>query len=279
MKEISLNFGAIRESILNVASNEILQENFKKGTLAKFKKSLQENSVLKKQYLVFKNFEECKPFAKEALAERFINQNMKLFKNEKWDAILKENKNIRIDILGDAHVEASAKNSELFENVHNLIEANTKSDFFNVIKEQESYDFLVKFLTREVIEEEVKSTEKAENPEFGWDFVTKIAVSNFNKRYTHLNESEKELLGMLLSTPDNKKNHILDLKEEVSKALKTATDGTTDEEGKIIFESFKEKIEKLNNLEESKIDDALIDLTSFREVLKEFITNLGSEKK
>ncbi len=52
MKETSLNFGAIRESILKISSNEILQENFKKGTLAKFKTALQENSILKRSTMI-----------------------------------------------------------------------------------------------------------------------------------------------------------------------------------------------------------------------------------
>ncbi len=208
MKETSLNFGAIKETVVKIASNEILQENFKKATLSKFKKALQETSIFKKQYLVFKNFEDCKPFSKESLAERFINQNMKLFKGENWNNILNENKRIRLDILGESHVEANPEKFELFENIHTIIEATTKPDYFNVIKEQEAYDFLINYLTRDAIQEGTVSEETQENPEFGWDFITKIAVSNFNKRYAHLTESEQDILGKLLSDYENKKNYL-----------------------------------------------------------------------
>ncbi len=217
-------------------------------------------------------------FAQAVLLTVKNNQNMKLFKNEKWDNIINENRKIRIDILGDAHVEAKSANFELFENIHTLIEATTKSDFFNVLKEQESYDFLIKYLTREVIKEVKKSEEVQENPEFGWNFITKIAVSNFNKRYTHLNESEKDLLGKLLSTHENKKNYLQDLKEEVTKSINLAVDNSKDDEGKIIFEAFKSKLAKIGSLDESKIDDALIDLTGFKETIKEFIESEETKK-
>lgn len=265
MKDISLNFGAVRDSILRIASNEILQENFKKGTLTKFKNALQENSLLKKQYLVFKNFQECRPFKKEHLAERFINQNMKIFKNEKWHSIIEENKKIRIELLGDSHVEANVENSNLFEHIQTLIESTTRPDYFNIQKEQESYDFIVSFLMRETEEVQENLNEAKENPEFGWDYITKIAVSNFNKRYAHLNESEKELLGIILSTHENKKNHLEDLKEEITKRISFILESNHNDQEKSILESTINKVERIKNIPEDKIDDAIIALFEVKE--------------
>lgn len=75
MKEISLNFGAIRDSISRLSSMEILKENTS-NTLKTFTNKVKKSPVLLKQHLVFKNFEESRPFAKERLAERFISQNL-----------------------------------------------------------------------------------------------------------------------------------------------------------------------------------------------------------
>ena len=76
MKDVSYNFGAIRDSIARLSSMELMKESESK-TLNTFVKKTQESPNLKKQQLIFKNIQECKPFEKERLAERFINQKSK----------------------------------------------------------------------------------------------------------------------------------------------------------------------------------------------------------
>ena len=266
MKEISLNFGAIKDSILRLTSGEMVQENFKQGTLTKFNKALKESSILKKQYLVFNNFEKCKPFKKENLAERFIGQNTKLFEQDSWEKILSENKALRIELLGDSHVEASNRNGKLFESIHILIESSARKNFINIQKEQEAYDFVLSYLMRESTE---PSKEEAENPELGWDYITKMAVSNFNERYEHLNEAEHELLRVLLSTPDKKINYLNDLNEENKKNIsKLIKENRSDKNKTDILKSFQEKLGKLN-LSEDKLDETIISLIELRESLEE----------
>jgi hypothetical protein len=59
----------------------------KSSTLDSFLNEIKKSSILTKQQFVYKNIEVSKPFTKERLAERFIAQNMQLFKNEKWNKL------------------------------------------------------------------------------------------------------------------------------------------------------------------------------------------------
>ena len=80
MREISFNFGAIRDSIMKLSASEIIKES-KSATLSKFTTAVKKSPALQKQSLFFKNIQECKPFDKERLADRFLNQNLQLLNN------------------------------------------------------------------------------------------------------------------------------------------------------------------------------------------------------
>ena len=82
-QNISFNFGAIRDTVTRLSAVELVREQ-KSITLDKFLKEIKQSPALTKQQFVFKNIESAKPFTKERLAERFIAQNMQLFKNEQW---------------------------------------------------------------------------------------------------------------------------------------------------------------------------------------------------
>ncbi|MDG1950423.1 MAG: hypothetical protein P8J32_06455, partial [bacterium] len=79
MKMTSLNFGVLKESVAKKASVE-LARGYEGDTLMKFMETVKKSPALKKQHFVYKNIEMAKPFAKESLAERFLNQNLNLIK-------------------------------------------------------------------------------------------------------------------------------------------------------------------------------------------------------
>ena len=97
-ENISFNFGAIRDTITRLSSAELIREH-KSVTLDKFLSEIKKSPILTKQQFVFKNIETAKPFTKERLAERFIAQNMQLFKNEKWKTISTKKKRVRKKLL------------------------------------------------------------------------------------------------------------------------------------------------------------------------------------
>jgi len=272
MKNISYNFGAIRDSITRLSSMELIREN-KSDTLDSFVKKTNSSPNLKKQQLIYKNIQECKPFSKERLAERFLNQNLNMFKNSKWQDILKENMSLRKEFLGNpdvSHVEARY-NGELFESINTLIESVCNPSFSDFEKEGISYDMVVEYLTREVGEEE-GSKEVDDSPSLGesWKFVTKLAVNNFNKRYEHLNESEKEVLSILTSENSKKEEYLNSIKNEnINKINSIIESDNIDKLNYEILMEFKTKIERISHVSPNEIDDYILECIDLKQTLEE----------
>lgn len=262
-ENISFNFGAIRDTITRLSAAELVKEQ-KSITLEKFLNEIKKSPILTKQQFVYKNIENAKPFEKERLAERFIAQNMQLFKNEKWNNVMNENKRVRKELLDDMHIESKV-NNKLAESINTLIEFNTNSSFVNLEKEVEreieAYDYVVKYLTREVNESDY-SKEKNDNPKLNesWKFITKVAVNNFNERYEHLNEEEKKVFGVLVADEKTKASYLNEIKNQnlrsISQILETKID--LDSESKYLLESFKDKIENMTNVNFVNIDEYIL---------------------
>jgi hypothetical protein len=114
MKNISLNFGSIKDTIFRYSSKTIISEGKSSSFVDLFINELKNKPILKLQYLIYKNLENSN-FEKEYLAERYLNQNINLIKDYDWNDILKENKSFRTDILKNFHVEGDNKKEELYE--------------------------------------------------------------------------------------------------------------------------------------------------------------------
>lgn len=262
-QNISFNFGAIRDTITKLSAAELVKKQ-KSETLEKFLNEIKKSPILTKQQFVYKNIENAKPFAKERLAERFIAQNMQLFKNEKWNNVVSENKRVRKELLDDMHIESKI-NNKLAESINTLIEFNTNSGLVNfekeVEREIEAYEYVVNYLTRQVNESEY-SKEKEDNPKLNesWKFITKVAVSNFNERYEHLNEEEKKVFQVLVSDEKTKISYLNELKNQnlklISQILETKMD--LDSDSKELLESFKSKIESMKNINFVNVDEYIL---------------------
>lgn len=270
MNDISYNFGAIRDSIIKLSASEILKES-KSKTLDSFMGMVKQNPILNKQHLIFKNLQESKVFEKERLAERFLNQNLQLFGNEKWEKILEENKKIRRELLDDNHVEAK-KDGKLFESINIMIESITKGPRFNDFeKEQEAYEYIMSHLTRKPINESELSEEKTDSPKLvgdAWKFITKMAISNFNERFKHLNENEKKTFKILTSDEKTKTNYLESLKQEnidiINNKLEIESDNKTIE----LLNNFKLKLENLKNVSHINLDESIISCLELKDKLK-----------
>lgn len=262
-ENISFNFGAIRDTITRLSSAELIREQ-KSVTLDKFLSEIKKSPILTKQQFVFKNIETAKPFAKERLAERFIAQNMQLFKNEKWNNITTENKRVRKELLDDMHIESRLDN-KLAESINTLIEFNSnsiQSDFGKDIeREIEAYDYVIKHLTRSVNESDY-SKEKEDNPKLNesWKFITKVAVNNFNDRYEHLNEDEKKVFSVLIADEKTKISYLSEIKDQnlkmISQLLETKVD--LDSDSKELLEGFKDKLMNMKNVNFVNIDEYIL---------------------
>jgi len=150
MKDISYNFGAIRDSIARLSSAELMKTN-KSETLNEYVEKTQSSPDLKKQQLIYKNIQDCKPFEKERLAERFLNQNLSMFRNSDWNQIIFENKQLRYDFLGApdvSHVIVNGGDGRLFEAINTMIESVTNKGFSDFESEGKAYEFILEHLTQ-----------------------------------------------------------------------------------------------------------------------------------
>jgi hypothetical protein len=272
MKKVSYNYGAIRDSVAKLSSIELMREG-KSDTLNSFVKKTNESSNLKKQQLIYKNIQECKPFKKERLAERFLNQNLSIFRNSNWHDLIHENKEIRYDFLGApdvSHVEAR-ENGELFEAINTLIESMCNKGFSDFEAESHAYDLVMEHLTREVEEGETSEEEDdAPGLNEAWEFITKLAVSNFNKRYSHLNESEKEVLSVLLSGTKDKEEYLGELKNENLEKINSLLEGEDiDKPTQDVLMNFKEKVERISVVAPNEIDDYILECIELKQSLNE----------
>ena len=272
----TLNYGALKETVTKVAAMEVMRENEDKNkTLFNFQNLIQESTLLKKQHLIYKNIQTAKPFKKERLAERFLQQNLKTISNSKWNDIIKENKNARFRLFGGINeqvgeggtVLATKDHAELFESIHTLIEAETNNLFENYTKESEAYEYVINYLLRESNE---KSEETSDSPKFNkfWKYLTKNAVNNFEKRYSHLSESEKKVFKILVAEGDVKLNYINQTKQDVLDLINEKSK-TLPKEDVIKLESFRKKINQEVDPQTLIGDDYIFEVTQLLNVLKE----------
>jgi len=267
MKEISLNFGAIKESVLRYSANQFLNED--KETVSGFAEEIQNNEILKKQYLIYKIFENAKPFTKDHLAERFINQSFRLFEGLDWKDILKTNEYVRVKFLGESHVSSTSGKDELFNSINTLIESRCHA--INPTEDQEAYEVVLNYIMRPALEEVIEPeqvNESTENPKIGsWKFVTSLAVNNFNKRYEHLNEGDRSLLKVLLSPSNHKTNYLEDLKLENIALIEKLIESGSEELEVAALGNFRQKLDKIDSQDIAQIDEAIISCFELKEIL------------
>ena len=265
-KHISLNYGAIRDTILRYASKQLMSEGKTSTILDSFLKNVKDIPALKLQNIVFKNLEEGH-FQKERLAERYIAQNLKLMEGTDWEKVIEANRNIRISLLENSHVEGQDNRGELYESVHTLIESVCRKGFTDIDKSNQAYDYILGHLLKEEAPATEKEQESEEFPKLlSWGFVTNLAVNNFNQRFSHLNEGEKNLVKILLSTEENKTNYLEDLKKENFELIDSILNEKVDEESEKVLMGFKDKI---TNLDEN-MDENIIHLAELKETLIDF---------
>ena len=265
MKKVSLNFGSIKDTIYKYSSRNIVNEGETTNFVNLFINEIKKNPIINVQYLIYKNIENGN-FNKEYLAERYLVQNLKLIESFSWEDILEENKNFRIKILNNSHVDSLPLKVELHEAIHTLIKGKIKPEFNDLIEESNAYEIVISYLITNNkvrnINEETKEIETEDYPKLmSWNFITELAVNNFNKRYSHLNENEKNLLKILLSDDSYKLNYLEDLKQENLKFIDTLLSDKELKDHTEDLNKFKNKIISLKEEEKDfNIDESIINL-------------------
>lgn len=265
----TLNFGALKDSITKKAGIEMARDN-RNSTLVNFMESIKKSPILKKQFLLYKNFENTKPFDNHRLAERFIEQNLQVLNEVNWHELQRENASLRQNLLGapdESTVVASKENEQLFENINMIIESRLNKNFKRYDLDVKAYGSLVEHLTRTVAQEE--KNEEKERPEMHkmWRFVTKNALNYFNERYEALDESERALFKVLISEKKDRKESIMRLREELIEMLGSKIGSSENREDTTILESFKQKVEKAVPDDVMTSDDYIMSFFELKQTL------------
>jgi hypothetical protein len=271
MENISLNFGAIKDTVYKISAREIVleSESHKKqnNSLSKFIKKIKEEPLLRVQYMIFENLTRGH-FENERLAERYISENMSLTKSLHWHNLLECNKKVRKEILDDIFVQGDEKLEKVYEAIHNLIESKTNLGYTDINKSHSSYEVVLEHLQRKLDELTREDEEKEDMPNFfSWKYINEHAVSNFNKRYNHLNESDKKLLKILISSDDIKINFAEDLKTECIERLDYLLEN--EDEFSDLLESFSNKLKSIENINLKNVEEVIINCHELKENLNQ----------
>lgn len=267
----TLNFGALKDTITKKAGMEMAQEN-KNSTLVNFMEAVKGNPILKKQFLIYKNFEKTKPFEHARLAERFIQQNLQAIKDISWQELQDQNAHLRQNLLGgpdECTVMANKDNEQLFEYVNTIIESKINKRFNSFDKDAQAYGALVEHLTRKLPEEQMnKEKERPELSRF-WKYITNNALGYFNERYEALNEDERALFKVLISESNEKKESAAQLRDELISMIDGKLKEAKNREDISILETFGSKLKK--PIDENKMmeDEYIISCFELKQTLLE----------
>jgi hypothetical protein len=268
MKQVSLNFGAIKDTVYRLSAKELMSESNdlkENNSLKKFINKIKEEPLLKVQYMIFENLTKGH-FENERLAERYINENLTLAEKLNWHKLLECNKRTRKEILDENFVQGIKELEDLYESIHTLIESRSNLGFSDINKSHKSFEEVLKHLQREINENERKQEEKDDMPNFlSWRYINEHAVSNFNKRYRHLNESDKKLLKVLMSSEDIKVNYAKDLKNESLEMINNLLEEGHD--SSYLIENFKIKLNSVDKINNENVDELIINCYELNENL------------
>jgi hypothetical protein len=264
----TLNFGAIKDSILKFSAQKMLKEGKENDSLKLFLSEVKSKPILKSQYFLYKNIEEGS-FEKQNLAERYLNQNLNLVKNFNWYNILQEHKVLRKLYFPEEYIVlGTSEKRELYEAISTLVESVTKPGFSNINKSEQAYDFVLNHLmTKKSLNESDDKKEKEDMPSiFSWKYLTQKAVNNFNERYSHLNEKEQKLLKVLLQDEKEKKLHLEYLVKDTLELLEKGKE--KEQNLNEVFEKFEGKIKSININESKNIDEDIMNIEELKENLE-----------
>lgn len=193
------NFGKIKNTFNELLAVELMLENKNnKELFKKYVKGIRESKILNTEFLVITNIENKIESDREK-ATQFVKENIALFSNFNKKDILEVNKKLASFIsLSDDDIVADYEFKDLHENISKLIFAKKTPNTIEDIIET----------TGKVVDYILNNKPKTVNEsiELPTSMLSTMMVDKYNEKYNDLNESEKNLIKVLIdSTPEEKK--------------------------------------------------------------------------
>jgi hypothetical protein len=197
------NFGKIQNGFNDLLADGLVKENqLNKDLFKKYIKTIKESEILKTQFLVYNNIEN-KISDNTFAINLFVTENLKLLEKYKISDIVKENKKLAL-LLSSAKTNVNESYSEKIAKLHESLSKLifTKRTASNIDVITENITQVIDFIKENKIQEIKESIDLPNS------LISTIMVDKYNEKYSMLDESEKEILKVLIESNDEDKKNV-----------------------------------------------------------------------
>lgn len=205
---------------LGIVKTSLLSNLNETATIKQFVNLLKESNLLKLEYSIFDNIEN-KYIPNEDLAIKYIDENVKLLKDNGYTKELFESENRKFLPLIEGIEFSNTNKKQLFEKVHCLLyESLPGKKITNVNRLHDSFSYVLEHVKNnepKVVSESSDLLENIELPiQFGEvDFIVGRSINEFNNKYNNLlTEEELIVLQSVINENTNAKETAFNLIKE-----------------------------------------------------------------
>lgn len=194
------NFGKIKNAFNGILAEGLIgNDKLYRGIFKKYIKAINENEILRTQFLVYNNIEN-KVEENEFKANLFLQENIALLKKFSKTDISKANFELTSPILFEQAKSDEYANEELHENISKLIFTDKTTSNIDAIVEATAG--IINFMKTNKLKEVKESIDLPNS------MISTIMVEKYNEKYSMLDESEKQILKALIDSDDIKKSEV-----------------------------------------------------------------------
>lgn len=232
----NLNIGIVNLFVSNKFSESYFNNSYlseSKELVSDFVSTIKSSPILQLEFKVFNNIEN-KYIEDDLIASRYIDNNVKLFEIYTIDEINKEHEKLLHFVNEDVTIDQNDEKVQLYNSIQTLINE-SMLDYvdIDVDKIHESFTQVLNHIKKPKNESEQKT-------EIINEEVINIAVDKFNKKYSLLNEDDKDLFQKLVKYTDEDKKDLFETYKQRNLKLLETYDTST--------EKINKAIEKINNM-------------------------------
>jgi len=194
------NFGKIKNAFNGILAEGVVTKNeANKLLFKKYIQTIKESKILRTQFLVYNNIEN-KLESDSMSANVFVSENLKLLEKFKVSDIINENKKLLAlskDIESKLEETYEPTLSSLHESISKLIF--TKRNANNIGEVTDNVTSVINYIKGN------KAKELTEAIDLPASMLSTMLVDKYNEKYSTLDESEKQILKVLIDATDEEK--------------------------------------------------------------------------
>lgn len=260
-----MNFGQIKDIFSEqLIESYVGKKDGGKKLYKKFIKTLNENEVLKTQFIVYKNIEK-KNSMDDIDVHDYLKENISLFDKFTKKEILESNQKL-IDLLNENNVQIKSQPKEWYNDLNKLIVLEKKATTIN--KLQESFNNVKEFIKEN--KEEINLSENVSSNKVDPKKFLSIAVEKYNERYKEqLSEEEVKIVNTLRKGSEQEKEDLL--KEYVKDTIKLINDKLEERKDNITLKETLLNVKDMvyTTVESENINEGVITLYELKKDLSE----------